>query len=108
VIDDPRITITPTVSSPPSPVSDANSPSYALLARTIRQVFPNVAVAPGMDLGGSDAKYYVGVSEQVYRFWPYFMTDADTKRLHGADERIQVENYLRSIQFYAQIIRNAD
>jgi len=108
VINDERVKIEVAVATPPSPVSDPASPSFALLARTIRQVFPDVAVAPGMDLGGSDAKHYVHVSEQVYRFWPFYMADADTKRLHGTDERLAVDNYLKAIQFYVQIIRNAN
>lgn len=45
-------------------------------------------------------------ARQVYRFWPFTMTGGDTKRLHGLDERISIDDYLRAIQFYGQIIRN--
>lgn len=107
VINDERVKIEVIRRTPPSPVSDHESPSYEALAKTIRQVFPDVAVAPGMDLGGSDSKHYTEVAEQLYRFWPFYFEDADTARLHGIDERISVENYVKAIQFYAQIIRNA-
>ncbi len=106
-VNDDRVAIEVLRRTPPSGVSDHESRSYEVLAATIRQVFPDVAVAPGMDLGGSDSKHYTEVVEQLYRFWPFYFEGKDTARLHGIDERISVENYLRAIQFYAQIIRNS-
>jgi carboxypeptidase PM20D1 len=37
-----------------APVSEIVSPSFATLMQTIRQVFPDVAIAPGMVLGATD------------------------------------------------------
>jgi carboxypeptidase PM20D1 len=107
VIADERVTVTPLRTTSPSGVSDPESPSYDIVARSIRQVFTDAAVAPGMDLGGSDSKHFYGVVDQIYRIWPYYMEDADNKRLHGIDERLSVENFIQAIHFYVQLIRNA-
>ena len=40
VVDDPRVSIRALRGADPSPVSDVNSPAYALLSRTIHEVMP--------------------------------------------------------------------
>jgi carboxypeptidase PM20D1 len=42
----------------PSPASRIRSQHYAVLSRTIREVFPGTVVAPYLMLGGSDARHY--------------------------------------------------
>ena len=34
------------------------------------------------------------------------LTPEDIKRIHGADERIFVENYGEIVRFYVQLLRN--
>jgi carboxypeptidase PM20D1 len=90
----------------PSPVSDPESGSFALMQRTIGEVFPGVLVAPALVLGGTDARYYTGVSDDVYRFSPYRFDMSDLSRAHGIDERISVEHHADAIRFYARLIEN--
>lgn len=40
----------------PAPITPLDTPEYALLAGTIRSVFPSVLVAPGMSSGNTDTK----------------------------------------------------
>lgn len=91
----------------PSPVSDHNFASYALLTRTIRQVFPEVAVAAGSVVGGTNSRHYSAIAENSFRFIPIRLGKDDQKRLHGIDERISTANYAEMIQFYAQLILNS-
>lgn len=92
--------------SDPSPVADPASREYALLANTVRQVFPDVLVAPALVLAATDARHYVGVADQVFRFLPTRLGPEDVPRMHGVDERITVGNYAEIITFYTQLIRN--
>jgi carboxypeptidase PM20D1 len=93
-----------------SPLSDTGSPSFETLQRTIRQVFPDVVVAPSLTLGGTDSKHYASLSDATYRFLPLWVKeeDKDIKRIHGTNERVAVDNYIKIIRFYAQLIRNTD
>ncbi len=102
-----RIKILGTDTSEPSPVSDPESESYRLLARSVRQVFDGAPVAPGMTLGATDSKHYHAVADNVYRFQPQVLSSADLAGIHGTDERIEIENFLRGIRTYAQIIKAA-
>ncbi len=90
-----------------SPVSDINAPSYTVLNRTIRQIFPGVVVAPCLDIGATDSRHYSNVAQDSYRFTPLWFKEEDLARIHGPNERIAKDDYLRCIRFYAQFIRNA-
>jgi carboxypeptidase PM20D1 len=90
----------------PSPVSLAEGPAWDALAMSIRQVFPEAAVAPGLVLGGTDCPHYEGVAAQIYRFMPFVFTGDDLNRVHGTDERLRIEDYLSGIRWYAQLLRN--
>lgn len=96
--------------SEPSPVSDICSSSYAVLRKTIHQVAGdnNLVVAPYLNVGATDSRYFYQLSENIYRFLFYTITPDDLKRIHGTNERISVENYYQLIRFYYQLIRNSD
>ncbi|MBS0342187.1 MAG: M20 family peptidase [Proteobacteria bacterium] len=91
----------------PSPVSPIDGAGYAAIQKTIRQVFPEGVVAPGLMLGATDGRHMDGISDAVYRFSPVRAKPEDLPRFHGTNERISVDNYVEMIQFYQQLLRNA-
>ncbi|GAA4448103.1 M20 family peptidase [Nibrella saemangeumensis] len=109
VIDNEAITVTEfgQFSSSPSPLSDPNAPAFQRLHQTIRSVFPEVIVAPYLMLGATDARYFTGLSPNVYRFLPTRLNDEEIKSIHGTNERISISDYKKIIQFYATLIRNS-
>jgi carboxypeptidase PM20D1 len=90
-----------------SPVSDTNSDDFRALHRTIREVFPDVIVAPGLTTGSTDSSHYRAITDNTFRFIPMRLTSDDLERIHGPNERIAVENYLEVIRFFIQQIRNS-
>jgi carboxypeptidase PM20D1 len=108
VIADARVTIEPAEGSlrEPSIVSNTGVPAYQLFVKTIRQVCPDVLAGPYLVLGGTDARHYEGVTSNIYRFTPIRLGKGDTAMLHGANERIGVENFGEVCRFYVQLIRN--
>jgi len=107
-IDDPKIQLTSLpVSMEPSSVSDIESPSFTLLHRTIRQISPEAIVAPSLLVAATDSRHYSALTRNIYRFLPITLRPEDTKRYHGIDERISIQDYERCVRFYAQLIRNS-
>ena len=108
LIDDPRITIAP-IDKPreASPVSSVDSAAFRTLQTTIHQVLPDVVVAPFVLVGGTDTVHYHDLCEHIFRFIPTRLSERDTQRYHGIDERIATENYLEIIKFFHQYISNA-
>ena len=89
----------------PSPVSGIDSEAYNNLEQTIRSVFPNSIVVPGLVGGGTDARYFYDISEDVYRFYPIRIGPDSMKRFHGIDEKISKENYREIILFTYHLIQ---
>jgi carboxypeptidase PM20D1 len=90
----------------PTPVSDPGSPSYRLVERTLRSLFPEVVVAPSLYIAGSDSRLFVPIADQIYRFSPVRARAEDLARLHGTNERIAVANLAELVRFYHQLLRN--
>jgi carboxypeptidase PM20D1 len=94
--------------SQPSPVSEMTGESYALLVAAAQNVIPRGApVAPMLVLGATDSRHFVDAAENVYRFQPVLISQAETASIHGTGERISVENLQRLCDFYAVLIATA-
>ena len=112
VIDDERVEVSifGGDGADPSPVSDPSGAPFQLIARTIHQVMAgeDVLVAPYLVPGGTDAKYYSGRSQNVFRFLPVPIEADALQRVHGTDERVSPEGLAAGIRFFQQLIRNSD
>lgn len=109
-IDDERISIHPldaNFSNDPSPVSDVDAFGYKVIEKTAREVFPEVIAAPALVLAATDSRHYESVTKNTYRFMPIPLDKSETKRIHGIDERIEIEAYKNMIRFYRQLIKNS-
>lgn len=91
-----------------SSVSNIKAPGFRKIELTLRQLYPELRVAPGLVLGGTDAKHYAALSNNIYRFAPIRLRPEDMSRLHGLNERVSVKDYAASVRFYYQLIRHSD
>lgn len=95
-------------STDPSPVSGIDSEAFKNLELTIRSVFPEAVVVPGLIGGGTDARYFYDVADDVYRFYPIRLEPDSFTRFHGIDEKISKENYREMVEFAYQLIKKFD
>jgi carboxypeptidase PM20D1 len=61
---------------------------------------------PGLVGGGTDARYFYDISDNVYRFYPLRISPENVKGFHGIDEKITKENYKEIIGFTYHLIKN--
>ena len=72
-----------------------------------------MVVAPYLLTGTTDSRYYGSVvpiaAGRVFRFLPQFLSrgEGDIRRIHGVDERVGVDDYLRGIGFYLRFMQLA-
>lgn len=92
----------------PSPVSSVDSENFRNLEKTIRSTFPDAIVVPGLVGGGTDARYFYDVSDDVYRFYPMRINKDNMTGFHGIDEKINKENYKEIIAFTYHLIKAFD
>ena len=64
-------------------------------------------VAPALGIGGTDARHYERLTENVFRFSPLIYTGPDLLRIHGKNERVSVKGLERAVQFYIHLLRSA-
>jgi carboxypeptidase PM20D1 len=109
VVDDRRVEVRTVgrFSAEPSPVSRTDSQSYRTLERTIRSVVPEATVAPYLVVVVTDARYYSGLSRNVFRLLPLRLSEGDLQRMHGIDERIGISEYENAIRTYRQLVIEA-
>ena len=93
--------------SEPSPISPTQSSSYQLINRTVRSLFPEVIVVPGLMVAATDSRHFNAISDHIYRFSPVRAKPEDLSRFHGTNERISTANLAELVRFYHQLLRNA-
>jgi carboxypeptidase PM20D1 len=109
IVDDPHVTVAienPSAARDPSPVSPLASAGYETLATTIRELFPTAVVSPYLVNAGTDAGFYTVLTPNVYRF---LALDADAtilSMIHGLNERVAPEKYLKTVRFTVQLLEN--
>lgn len=122
IVDDPRVQIEPlrlpgAPGEPlqpravePPPTSRVGSPGWQVVERATREAWPGqpVAVAPWLLTGGTDARWFTPLADDVYRFTGFTLKPEDVTRPHGVDERIAVGDYRRVIEVYYRVLRGLD
>ena len=108
VVDDERINVE--IYNPgtnPSPVSPVNNKQFSEIEQSIREIFPSTKVAPSLVLGGTDSKYFTGITTNIYRFSPYIVSSKNQACFHGINERVPKIEFENGIRFYRQLIMNS-
>ena len=90
--------------SEPSRVSPTSAASYQLINRTVRELFPDVIVAPSLMIGATDSRHFQNISDHIYRFSPVRAKPEDLPRFHGTNERIATANLVELIRFYQRLL----
>jgi carboxypeptidase PM20D1 len=88
-----------------SSVSDWETEGYRAISNSVREVYGDIIVAPGLMVGGSDSKHYAKAAKNSYRFNPFPLSANELSGLHGIDERIKKDDFLNGIRSYIKIIQ---
>ena len=85
--------------------TDFNSDFYKAVESLIEEKFNDAVVVPSLMAGGTDARHYEAVCDVVLRFMPVLMNSENHKTLHAANERIEIESFNKSVDFYKTFIK---
>ncbi len=106
-VADPRVDIELRSGGDPSPVSPWQGEAWRRLATAVVTTLgDDVLPLPYLQLGASDSRFYTGLTPHVYRFAPFHLTRPERDALHGPDERIRVDSWLRGIRFYRALLES--
>src|SRR5262249_50699917 len=101
LFNDPAITIVDAENAnhrPATPPSGLDTEGFHALERAQQAVFPGVPTIPIMQVGATDSAELRAKGVQAYDIGTVLSAD-DQKRIHGNDERLQIEGFGRFVQF---------
>jgi len=103
IIDDPAVTIEPTLILTPAG-SPIDTPLYAAIETVVARHFPDADVGPSVSTGFTDSHHLRKRGIVSYGFTPAVIPLADYSGIHGNNERISVENIQRGTQILQDIV----
>ena len=80
---------------PPPPLDEVFVP----MRKLVDQIWPGTPVVPEMETGASDSVYFNAVGIPCYGFSAIAL-EHDDVRAHGQDERLPVDSYAKSLDFF--------
>ena len=106
-INDERVELLVKTARQPSPISDAGSETFDLIARALQASFGPMIIAPGLTIGGTDTKHYYKLADNSYRINPILVDKSDISRIHGISERISLDNIEKAVKFYVLLFESS-
>lgn len=88
-----------------SEVCDFRTAEFRFLEQTVAEAFPGVITAPYISTGASDSKYFSDLSDNIFRFAPFKVTDEQLDAMHARDENIDISTLIPAVEFYKNLIR---
>lgn len=100
IINDPAVEVVSGSSKarPPSPPSRLDTEMFAALERAQKRMFPDAITVPVMLTGATDSAQLRAKGVQAYGIGSV-LTEEDSNRLHGNDERISVDGLRKFLEF---------
>ena len=89
----------------PSKISPTDSRAFSVISKICKSMDPKAIVAPYLVMGGTDARQYEDVCDNIYRYSPFLMTTSLLLTTHGTNERIPVSSLEDGVAFFKRYIR---
>jgi len=85
---------------PPAPIPEVFVP----LTRLTQAIWPGIPVTPVMENGASDSIYFAQAGIPCYGYSAIAL-ERDDDRAHGQDERLPVDSYWKSLDFFYSFLK---
>ena len=86
--------------TPPAPIKEVFEP----LTRITQEIWPGTPVTPVMENGASDSIYFAQAGIPSYGYSAIAL-ERDDDRAHGQDERLPVDSYWKSLDFFYEFAK---
>ena len=89
----------------PSKISPTDSRAFNAIRAICKEMDPKAIVAPYLVMGGTDARNYEDVCDNIYRYSPFLMDTALLLTTHGTNERIPISSLKDGVVFFKKYIK---
>jgi acetylornithine deacetylase/succinyl-diaminopimelate desuccinylase-like protein len=94
-----------TIQSFPASLSPVENEFFKCLEQTAKRFFPNAVFLPGVFPGFTDSRCFRKLGMVCYGWIPAMLEAEEIGRIHGVDERIQINDLTTGIQVLFDIIK---
>jgi len=108
VLEKTDVKIVDVMAHNPTQPSDITSDTYALVRDTVRQVMPDLMVAPYLMIAATDSRQYAGIAENIFQFCPYRSMAEDLGTIHATNERMEIKSLAEGVTFYIRLLYNSN
>lgn len=105
VIKDESISLRAFDATEPSPISSTDCEGWRIVCDAVSGTWPGCIVSPYLMVQCSDSRHYGPISDKVYRFSAMALTKEERGSIHGANERIKLENIVKAVEFFQRVIK---
>ena len=105
-INDPRVIVEKITSSPDPGMSRSDTPLFAAISKAILQAHPDAIVTPMLVPFGTDSVYLQRRGAIAYGFIPMVLDTATAATMHSDKERIPVNEFLKGLHIYFDVLRS--
>ncbi len=89
----------------PSKISPTDSRAFNAIREICKEMDPKAIVAPYLVMGGTDARQYEDVCDNIYRYSPFLMNTGLLLTTHGTNERIPLDSLKDGVVFFKKYIK---
>lgn len=89
----------------PSRVSITDTKGFKIISNAIENTWKGSVCAPYLMTQCSDSRHYGAISDKVYRFSAYDLTDEELETIHGNDEHIRLDSIKKSVEFFIRVLK---
>lgn len=89
----------------PGSRSPRNTELFSSYHNAVKEVYPNAVFSPSLLTGGSDSRYFRRRGITSYGLIPVPLNRDDLSRVHGRNERINVEKFLKGTEILYNLLK---
>ncbi len=89
----------------PSRISDTTAEGYGRVVNAINATWNGALTTPYLMVQCTDSRHFGRISDKVYRFSAMDLTNDERSTIHGKNERIRLDAYQRTCEFFIRIMR---
>lgn len=104
IINDTAVTVKPQGPNWPATESSTETEMFRAITEVARRRHPEALVTTLMLAGFTDSHYFRRMGIASYGLGPFPLTQADSRGVHGNDERISVEALRSGVRFYYEVV----
>lgn len=84
--------------------SSADTDLFRLLERVTREHYPGAGMVPSVTAGFTDSHFFRDLGIVSYGYGPFTASEEDISTVHGNNERIGIETFLRGVEIMTEVV----